>query len=59
MSNRALDGAFRKGQEAARDLKRGFRRSCPYLDYRKADGRLTYSRAFRRAWFAGFDSVRK
>jgi len=27
--------------------------ACPYDDKRKADGRLTFSRAFRNAWLQG------
>jgi len=53
MANRALDGAERKGREA-RD--RGDpRHACPYNDYRKDCGRLTFSRAFRNAWLRGWE----
>ncbi|MGC3873356.1 Rmf/CrpP family protein [Halomonas sp. GXIMD04776] len=53
MANRALDGAERKGREA-RD--RGDpRHACPYNDYRKDCGRLTFSRAFRNAWLHGWE----
>lgn len=48
----ALDGAFRKGQEAFRAGDGP--NDCPYQDKRKADGRLTWSRAFRTAWREGF-----
>lgn len=52
MANRALDGAERKGREA-RD--RGDpRHACPYNDYRKDCGRLTFSRTFRNAWLSGW-----
>lgn len=49
----ALLGAMRKGLAAkvaglARD-------TCPYEDTRKVDGRLTWSRSFRRAWFYGYE----
>lgn len=48
----ALDGAFAKGFEAARS---GAPRKAPYRDTRKADGRITWSRAFRTAWCDGWD----
>lgn len=52
MSGAALQAAYRKGFEAgvaglASD-------TCPYSDRRKHDGRLTWSRAFRSAWFDGW-----
>jgi hypothetical protein len=28
--------------------------ACPYRDFRKNDGRLTFSRAWRNAWFEGY-----
>lgn len=31
--------------------------ACPYRDYRKADGRITFSRAYRNAWRDGWMSV--
>lgn len=34
------------------------RKCCPYRDYRKADGRLTFSRYWRNLWFAGWDAAR-
>lgn len=47
-----LDGAARKGAKAKAD---GLPESaCPYDDKRKADGRLTWSRAFQRAWLDGY-----
>lgn len=32
---------------------------CPYEDKRKADGRLTWSRAYINAWRDGFKDFRK
>lgn len=47
-----IDGARRKGGEAARQ---GLPLSaCPYADKRSNSGRLTWSRAFRSAWFDGY-----
>lgn len=58
--NRALNGAYLKGRKAGLAFKRsGSKTACPYIDHRKADGRLTFSRAFRRAWFHGFDDGAK
>ena len=51
--NRALLGAVRKGIAAA--AAGASRDSCPYEDKRKGCGRLTWSRAFRRAWMDGYD----
>lgn len=55
--NRSLQGAFRKGMQAAQDGET--RDTCPYRDKRKPDGRLTWSRAYRTAWFDGFDFAGK
>ncbi len=50
--NRSLRGAFERGM---RDAAAGRRRDeCPYADTRKANGRLTWSRAYRAAWLDGF-----
>mgnify|MGYP000849549544 CR=1 FL=1 len=51
--NRALQGAFRRGEQAAKDG--ATKADCPYLDKRKRDGRLTWSRSFQAAWCDGFD----
>lgn len=53
-ANRALDGAYRRGMEAARE---GRPRVPPYPDHRTRTGRVTFSRAFRRAWLEGYDAV--
>ena len=55
--NRAHAGAYRKGYAAGKDELVGIRRSCPYIDYRKKDGRLTFSRAFRKMWHDGKDDA--
>lgn len=50
--NPALRGAYRKGQRARADgvpLD-----ACPYEDKRKPSGRLSWSRAFIRAWEDGW-----
>lgn len=53
--NRALLGAIRKG--IAAKGAGASRESCPYQDVRKLDGRLTWGRAFRKAWLDGFDGT--
>lgn len=51
---KSLDAATRRGRE---DAKKGVpRENNPYKDKRKPDGRLTWSRAYVRAWFEGWDS---
>ena len=52
--NNALIGAVRKGYEA-RQGKTGRMSDCPYKDKRGDNGRITFSRAFRKAWLAGYD----
>jgi len=50
--NRALLGAVKKGIAAK---KAGLSETdCPYKDKRKPSGRLSWSRAFRYAWFDGY-----
>lgn len=51
------DAAERKGREAA--MAGLGEDACPYKDKRKEDGRLTFSRAWRNAWFAGYRSVKQ
>lgn len=49
--NRSLRGAFERGE---RDAVAGKgEEACPYKDARKANGQLTWSRAFRSAWLDG------
>jgi len=31
---------------------------CPYRDYRTGDGKVTFSRAFRKLWLEGFEDAR-
>jgi ribosome modulation factor len=52
--NKQLATAFRKGYLAA---ETGSARldGCPYRDKRSSLGRITFSRAFRNAWLAGYD----
>ena len=50
--NRALLGAVKKGIAAK---AAGFQETaCPYQDKRKPSGKLSWSRAFRYAWFDGY-----
>lgn len=50
--NPALLGAFKKGAKAC-DAGLPIT-DCPYIDKRKADGRLSWSRAFIAAWRDGW-----
>lgn len=56
--SKTLDGAERKGREAA--MAGAKRSSNPYGDVR-ADYRssATWSRAFQRRWFEGFDNQKR
>ena len=49
-----MRGAYRKGHEAAEAGESSG--SCPYNDTRKLDGRLTWSRAFAKAWHDGWEA---
>jgi len=52
-TDRGHAGAYRKGRKArAEGLTLD---DCPYRDKRKVDGRVTFSRAFRKAWVYGWD----
>lgn len=53
----SLDVAERKGREAF--LAGKAYRDCPYEDKRTWRGAVTWSRAFRTAWFDGFDAAAK
>ncbi len=46
--NRAMAGAFKKGMAAHQNGQSIT--DCPYEDKRKWDGRLSWSRAFVKAW---------
>lgn len=48
-------GAMRKGIAAR--AAGALRSTNPYRDKRKLDGRLTWSRAYRKAWFDGYDGA--
>lgn len=47
-----MRGAYMKGARAAEQMQPMM--SNPYKDVRKADGRLTWSRAFHTAWHDGW-----
>lgn len=47
-----LISAYNKGRKAKQENKSIT--DCPYKDKRKEDGRLTWSRAFKKAWEDGF-----
>jgi hypothetical protein len=53
--NPALNGAWKKGRDAAKDGKPIT--ANPYTDHRTVSGRLTWARAFVRAWNDGWHSV--
>lgn len=56
-ANRAMQGAFARGARAA---EAGVAADAnPYRDRRGDSGQVTFSRAFRRAWREGWDSVRR
>lgn len=42
-----------KGRKAKRDGVPP--EDCPYKDVRKLDGRLTFSRHWRKCWFEGYE----
>lgn len=50
------DAAYRIGREAFLNGKD--RLSNPYTDKRTVAGYVTYSRAFRRAWWKGWDEAK-
>lgn len=54
--NKAYVGAYKKGVEAYRQQVP--LRLCPYPDHRTNRGSITFSRAFRRAWFEGWHDAR-
>lgn len=56
MKRTAIDGAYLKGVTAG--LAGDPVDACPYDDRRKLCGRLTWSRAFRTAWFDGWNYAR-
>lgn len=47
-----LIGAYNKGVKAKQEGKK--LSDCPYKDKRKEDGRLTWSRAYIKAWEDGY-----
>jgi hypothetical protein len=50
-----LIGAYNKGSKAKEEGKK--LSDCPYKDKRKDDGRLTWSRAFKKAWEDGYNGL--
>ena len=56
MGKSPYDTAYEKGIAAGKKaVETGESQPCPYIDRRKDSGKLTWSRAFIRAWGAGFD----
>lgn len=51
-----MQGAYMKGRKAC--VEGLGIDQCPYKDRRKADGRLSWSRAFIRAWQDGWRDER-
>jgi len=47
-----LKAAYNKGRRDGLDGKA--ESDCPYPDHRKASGSVTFSRAFRNAWYDGW-----
>jgi len=54
-TSRAFRGAYYKGLRARMDGEP--KSACPYEDKRKPSGRLSWSRAFIRAWNDGWDDA--
>jgi len=54
-TNKALLGAYRKGREAY--AKGASRDQNPYPDVRTSRGHNTFSRAFIRFWYEGWDDA--
>lgn len=54
---KALDTARAKGIDAAMSGKS--ESDCPYRDKRTYRGRVTFSRAFMKAWLEGFRSIKR
>lgn len=55
--NRAMRGAYLKGRSA---FDAGaMLADCPYQDHRKPSGKLSWSRAFIRAWQDGWRDAEK
>lgn len=57
MNNKQLETIKQKGRKAAMDGKS--EKDCPYFDHRTHTGSVTFSRAFRNAWFDGFREAAK
>jgi len=54
--NKAFDAAIRKGRNAFLEGRK--RTECPYEDKRTPHhNHATFSRAFRTAWFKGYDEA--
>ncbi len=53
--NKAIEGARRKGREARKQGKN--QTDNPYGDARTWYGGVTFARAFRRAWDAGWKEI--
>ena len=54
-SHPALNAAYHKGARAAAQGLSS--EHCPYPDKRTNRGSVTFSRAFRRAWMAGYQDA--
>lgn len=52
-AEKAAETVRRKGEQAKRDGLGP--EACPYPDTRKVDGRLTFSRHWRKCWFEGYN----
>lgn len=50
--HRGIHGAYRKGWDAA--MSGQLQAAYPYRDYRTSGSRITFGRAFRRAWVEGY-----
>lgn len=55
--NPAMRGAYMKGRKAFAEGES--KSDCPYEDKRKPSGRLSWSRAFIRAWQDGYRDAQR
>ena len=54
-ASKAMAGAYRKGYEAGKRWREK-RWTNPYRDKRNGRGGVTFARAFRKAWYEGFNA---
>ena len=55
--SKQTDAAKEKGRIAYLEGKTF--KDCPYWDHRTVNGKVTFSRSYRKAWFDGFKQAQK